>query len=287
MLIIDHMAEAKLLERLHSLRQRPDTFRCLHVALRYHPTEAAEKIIELVAEQAAELDNVCYVCEDGDLFLIGHKINYKTVTALLEVCSYLSSNQVEIYDLTHSWARLAKQVDDKFQKVRARLEVEQKQKQQEEHLRKREEILVSKPEQLVLETMHTRRNRHIKPDILVVEDDVFSAKLVDKSLREKCSITHAQDGQSALSLHAVRAPHMVLLDINMPDVSGLEILPRLLEIDPQAYVIMLSGNSDRDNVMKAVEIGAKGFIGKPFTREKLLQYLKRCPLLTPEMVSQL
>jgi two-component system chemotaxis response regulator CheY len=287
MLIIDRMAEGRLLERLHTLRQQPDLFRCLHVALHHHPDQVSDRVIQIVADQAAEPDNVCYVCEDGDLFLIGRKINYKTVSALMEVCAYLTSNQLALYDLTHSWAHVIKLGDDKFQKVRARLEAEQKQSHAQEQLRKREEILDSKPEQLVLETMHARRNRHIKPDVLVVEDDAFSAKLVDKALREKCSVTVAQDGQSALALHAVRAPHMVRLDINMPDVSGLEILPRLLAIDPDAYVIMLSGNSDRDNVMKAIQMGAKGFIGKPFTREKLLQYLKKCPLLTPELVSQL
>jgi len=46
---------------------------------------------------------------------------------------------------------------------------------------------------------------------------------------------------------------------------------------------MFSGKGDRDNIMKAVEMGAKGFVGKPFTREKLFQYIEKSPFVIEKM----
>ena len=42
---------------------------------------------------------------------------------------------------------------------------------------------------------------------------------------------------------------------------------------------MFSGNGDRDNVLKAIELGAKGFVGKPFTKDKLFQYIEKSPFI--------
>lgn len=69
----------------------------------------------------------------------------------------------------------------------------------------------------------------------------------------------------------------MFLDINLPDISGHDVLARLRDIDPQIYAVMLSGHTQSENVMEALKMGAKGFVSKPFTKEKLLQYIAKCP----------
>ena len=87
------------------------------------------------------------------------------------------------------------------------------------------------------------------------------------------------DGQGALMGYVNKAPDVLFLDIGLPDIDGHAVLEKIFKLDPDAYVVMFSGNKDRDNVMKAVELGAKGFVGKPFTSEKLLQYIQKSPFI--------
>jgi DNA-binding NarL/FixJ family response regulator len=54
---------------------------------------------------------------------------------------------------------------------------------------------------------------------------------------------------------------------------------RLLELDPDAYIVMLSGQGNRENILHSMQLGAKGFIGKPFTPEKLFSYVHKCPFV--------
>ena len=67
----------------------------------------------------------------------------------------------------------------------------------------------------------------------------------------------------------------LILDINLPDVTGHDLLERILLIDPDAHVIMLSGNADQTNIVQAMSKGAKGFIAKPFELKELRDELHR------------
>jgi two-component system chemotaxis response regulator CheY len=59
----------------------------------------------------------------------------------------------------------------------------------------------------------------------------------------------------------------------LPDISGLSVLKCIHEADPDAKVVMLTANSSEKNIKEAINHGAKGFIAKPFTREKLFAYI--------------
>ena len=68
----------------------------------------------------------------------------------------------------------------------------------------------------------------------------------------------------------------VHLDIHIPPRMGLDIVPELIESDFDAFVIMLSSDSHKENVLLALERGAIGFLGKPPKKEKVLNYLNQC-----------
>jgi DNA-binding response OmpR family regulator len=101
--------------------------------------------------------------------------------------------------------------------------------------------------------------------LLVIDDDeAIRGMLVQFFSKKKYKVFEAADGESGLSLMRQEKISCVLLDIQMPGMSGLDVLPKLLEIDPKAGVVMISGEGDEQNVKKAVALGAYGYVIKPF-----------------------
>ncbi len=89
------------------------------------------------------------------------------------------------------------------------------------------------------------------------------------------SVAEAEDGAQALATYQQDTIDIVFLDINMPGVSGLELLVELKRIDPKVYVVMVSGESSISNVQAAIGFGAKGFVVKPYSVDKIEEALKR------------
>lgn len=113
-----------------------------------------------------------------------------------------------------------------------------------------------------------RRNRG-KPLILLVEDDPLYQKIVKVSL-EGYEIVLAETARQALVYYQRHVPDMVLLDINLPDGNGLNILQAITDADPLSYVVMISGDAMREKIVTSLDRGARTFIAKPFNRKKLL-----------------
>jgi len=129
----------------------------------------------------------------------------------------------------------------------------------------------------LIQSLQKRRSSRKSLEVMIVEDDPFSQKLVSNILNDHYSVHVTSDGYGALMSYVNFAPDVLFLDIGLPDIDGHEVLEKIFIIDPNAYVVMLSGNGDKENIMKAVTSGAKGFVGKPFTQEKLFQYIEKSP----------
>jgi len=78
------------------------------------------------------------------------------------------------------------------------------------------------------------------------------------------------NGEVGLELLIKLEPHIVFLDIMMPDSDGLEVLSQILERAPQTIVLMVTGKHDAETVQNAIRGGAKGFIIKPFNSGAVL-----------------
>lgn len=111
---------------------------------------------------------------------------------------------------------------------------------------------------------------------LIVEDDPFTRRLVVNAIRPHHDAMEAGEGRSALHIYNLNAPDIVFLDIELPDSNGHILLQEIIEQDPAAFIVMLSGNSSKENVIAALEDGAQGFVAKPFPKEKLLHYAANC-----------
>lgn len=116
--------------------------------------------------------------------------------------------------------------------------------------------------------------------LLVIEDDPQVQGLLSEGLElDGVSMVIASSGAEGRKIANDRKPLVVLLDIGLPDISGLNLLGELLSMDPGLMVIMLTGHSDEMSVVEAMRKGALDYISKPFklteVREKVLAALVR------------
>ncbi len=112
--------------------------------------------------------------------------------------------------------------------------------------------------------------------VLFVEDDPSTRQLITHLIADQnVKLLFAANGAEAVAIYCAHLPHIVFLDIELPDVNGLEILDLLTRYDPAAYVVMLTGNAQQRNVEFALQKGIRGFISKPFNRQKILDNLER------------
>lgn len=116
----------------------------------------------------------------------------------------------------------------------------------------------------------------MKPVIMIVDDAMFMRRVIKKALTEGGydHFIEAGNGKEALELYREEKPDLVLLDITMPERSGLEVLDDILTEDPGARVIMCSAVGQDAVITQAIKRGAGNFIIKPFKNEELLKLVE-------------
>jgi len=108
--------------------------------------------------------------------------------------------------------------------------------------------------------------------ILIVDDSGFARRTLRQMLESAGhSIEEAANANDALERYYLKRPDLVLLDIVMEGLSGLEVLPRIKEMDPDARVVVASADIQTSTRDEAQAAGAVGFINKPFVREQVLE----------------
>jgi DNA-binding response OmpR family regulator len=112
--------------------------------------------------------------------------------------------------------------------------------------------------------------------ILIVDDQEKLADSLKRILEmEGYKTEMAHTGQQALD-EAKACPYdAILLDIMLPDVRGTQLIPSLLESNPNAVIIMLTAFPDQRNTMEALNLGAAGYLTKPLVPEMLLEILRK------------
>jgi two-component system chemotaxis response regulator CheY len=117
--------------------------------------------------------------------------------------------------------------------------------------------------------------------ILIADDRAIMRDLLKTILRGlpdvDATIVEASDGRQSAQQFMKHRPQITFLDIKMPVVDGLTALKDILELDSNAYVVMVSGECTAENVKSAVTAGAKAFVAKPYTAAKIANVLQ--PLL--------
>ena len=116
--------------------------------------------------------------------------------------------------------------------------------------------------------------------VLIVDDVSIMRKTLKDILAEHCEIDHvnlveASDGADAVFMYEQTRPDVVFLDITMPDMNGKEVIEKLKLIDPEPIIIMCSGSGDKMSVIECIRAGAKDYVRKPVTRERVLDALTK------------
>ncbi len=116
----------------------------------------------------------------------------------------------------------------------------------------------------------------IRPSILVVDDESAILDTVRILLRnEGFDVTVAQGGKAALDVLAREVPHVVLSDIRMPGVTGMDILRAARERDPDVPVILMTAQAELRTAIEAVNQGAFHYVQKPFGNDELVAICRR------------
>jgi two-component system chemotaxis response regulator CheY len=111
----------------------------------------------------------------------------------------------------------------------------------------------------------------LKIDVLVVDDSAGIRKVIQRVLKQSQlplgDVYEAGDGKQALELAREKKPGLVLADINMPEMDGMELLRHLKKDDQlkEVPVVMITTEASSTRVEEALELGASGYVRKPFS----------------------
>ncbi len=118
--------------------------------------------------------------------------------------------------------------------------------------------------------------------VLIVDDSSVMRKIIERSLRHAginlLEVFEAENGAEALGVLNTTTVDLVLCDINMPVMDGLEFVKHLSGIKRDVPVAMITTEASQGHVVEALRSGARGYISKPFTPDQLKEQI--LPLLT-------
>ncbi len=278
--------EEKLVSDLYLLRNNKKSFYCFYMSDSYLVDQ--EWFTETVEEVFLGKKISFYFCIKG-VFVLTPTVELEDLNKIkTSVANKLKKDEKHIDGLLkrytsdcdwHTIIKLAKgELKNSKQFIKDNEHKDQK------LLRKKcnEEIIRGTIDKEILPNFSEVREIRSQKTVLIVEDDRFTASYIQALIGGDCKKIIASTGYEAINQYMLESPDMVLLDIELPDMNGLEVLDKLKNIDRDVYVVMVSGHGTESNVSKAMEQDVKGFINKPFSRDKLMPHINRLADLNEE-----
>nr|MBI1232104.1 response regulator [Cytophagales bacterium] len=143
-----------------------------------------------------------------------------------------------------------------------------------------------RPEQVLEEEAYDQHTRQIDPDrlsgdhsplVLVVEDNAMVRSFLVDELRLHYKILEADNGRDGLLIAFKQIPDLIISDVMMPDVDGIELCKTLKSDEKTSHIpiILLTAKSEEDNILKGLEVGADDYMLKPFRIKQLLVRIEK------------
>ena len=186
------------------------------------------------------LDGKIMVFEDSDVLALFLKQSDSLQMVLEKICGeFTKVGMIHLLAIEEMKAKLAQII----------LLAEEKKQTAEDYRIKRRALEIGEnlsawkgPEPELTEAVQKKRQQRSSSCVLIIEDDVMVRGLLATMLQADNQIIQAKNGESGVISYIDQAPDIVFLDIHMPGLDGKDTLSYLKEIDPQAYVVMLSGD---------------------------------------------
>ena len=116
--------------------------------------------------------------------------------------------------------------------------------------------------------------------LLIIEDEkITRISLSDILKREGYEVYSAEDGEEGLATYKSVLPEVVITDLRLPKLGGMEVLQTVLSLDPRCKVILITAYATVDTAISSLKLGAFDYLTKPFSPEKLLSILRNITLL--------
>ena len=112
---------------------------------------------------------------------------------------------------------------------------------------------------------------------VMICDDAAFMRMIIKDILEKhhlSVVAEAENGIQAVEMYQKYKPDIVMMDINMPEMDGIQALKRIMNIDDEAKVIMCSALGQQGMVIESIKAGALDFIVKPFEENRVIEAIE-------------
>ena len=283
MIFITENSEQKMIDMLRNMDDTQGDYQCLSLLGREYEGVNISLWFEQLQTNIHDKNSYLFFHENGDIYLLAKGITNKVFENIKESLPQQSASGMRLRLATFNIRTDKMALMGRAGKsLREKREKDQEQRQSGKITRSAdgsENLPISYDE--FLQNLSSRREKRAHFVVLVVEDDPFSRTLIRSTIETvECQVVFADSAVEAVRQYILHAPDTVFLDIGLPDAPGHDVLKKIKAFDEQAYVIMLSGNCDKNNVFESVSNGAKGFVRKPFTKDRLIEYIKRCPFYT-------
>jgi CheY-like chemotaxis protein len=125
-------------------------------------------------------------------------------------------------------------------------------------------------------SLYDDRLKRVHNKIIIVEDDAFAGQAAKQLLQKYGDVILLENGEDIKGIYTRINPDFVLMDIELQETNGLNLVEIIFTHDPDAFVVMLSGHSNEKNILQSCALGAAGFITKPIEEASLRKYMNQC-----------
>lgn len=281
MIVIANKTEIKLRDDLRNFARSKPNQRCflLEFSKADIPKEGLfEKFLGLLESLPNSYMARVYLCQDKDIFIIMEGFMQRQFQEFVKQLSVAFGDDnladiVDVFEIGIHWSKLEILYTDKINAIDMAEENQREERRKLQAEQNTAEVMKTLDANLV-STIYQRRLERTKPRVMIADDDQLSRTLAGNVLRTDYELSFAKNGSEALKEYVETVPDILFLDIG-----GHEVLETIFQIDPDAYIIMFSGRKDKATIMRSLEMGAQGFLGKPFTREQLYSHVGNSPFV--------
>lgn len=273
MKIYSTAAHNPLTEHLDTIKKssKPSTWRCLTTKLSkelYYDPYAQRIALNFIEENYNDFEAYefsFYWLKTGHIFLLFQGRMQKVHETFENFLSFVSENDkatrpvFEAHDMGQQFEQIEAILGEALEDIEA--------------IKLPMAIKHIQPEKIPAQNDNTAklkkvRSLRMKPLLLVVEDERMTQAFIASLLENYCDVVVAETVEEGRTLYKELWPDLVFMDIMLPDGDGQDLTEELMALDPDAYIIMVSGQTSDDKIFHCKILGAKGFVVKPVVHNK-------------------